>query len=121
MFVLDADNQTMPQFSEEADEWPSIKEVRGIYNIYSLYIHCSLIKFVFFTIIVLFFLGDWSKTGAVFSAEDLALLDCTGRPQQVCTPILYVLIKSSYSISTISIYLCIMHRKNSKLGAYPFV
>lgn len=27
--------------------------------------------------------GDWSKTGAVFSAEDLALLDSTGRPTQV--------------------------------------
>ncbi|KAL0869215.1 hypothetical protein ABMA27_007492 [Loxostege sticticalis] len=51
----DTDNQTIPPLSVEADEWPSIKEVRG----------------------------DWSKTGAVFSAEDLALLDSTGRPQQL--------------------------------------
>ena len=29
------------------------------------------------------FSGDWSKAGAVFSAEDLALLDSTGRPAQV--------------------------------------
>ncbi|CAG9789231.1 unnamed protein product [Diatraea saccharalis] len=43
---------------EEADEWPSIKDVKG----------------------------DWGKTGAVFSAEDLALLDSTGRPQQQLTP-----------------------------------
>ncbi|KAL0819742.1 hypothetical protein ABMA28_007790, partial [Loxostege sticticalis] len=51
----DTDNQTIPPLSVEADEWPSIKEVRG----------------------------DWSQTGAVFSAEDLALLDSTGRPQQL--------------------------------------
>ncbi|KAL4709843.1 hypothetical protein ACJJTC_000330 [Scirpophaga incertulas] len=51
----DADNQN-PQFPvEETDEWPRIKEVRG----------------------------DWSKTGAVFSAEDFALLDSTGRAQQL--------------------------------------
>ncbi|XP_028164652.1 hemicentin-1-like, partial [Ostrinia furnacalis] len=51
----DADNQTVQPLSVEAEEWPSIKEVRG----------------------------DWTKTGAVFSAEDLALLDSTGRPQQL--------------------------------------
>lgn len=51
----DTDNQPSAPSIDETDEWPSIKEVRG----------------------------DWSKTGAVFSAEDLALLDSTGRPQQL--------------------------------------
>ncbi|XP_072929973.1 neural cell adhesion molecule 1-like [Epargyreus clarus] len=51
----DGENQNPPPTSVEADEWPSIKEVRG----------------------------DWCKTGAVFSAEDLALLDSAGRPQQL--------------------------------------
>ncbi|XP_049877452.1 hemicentin-1-like [Pectinophora gossypiella] len=49
----DGDNQTVQPIADEADEWPSIQEVRG----------------------------DWSQTGAVFSAEDLALLDSAGRPQ----------------------------------------
>ncbi|KAJ0173701.1 hypothetical protein K1T71_010850 [Dendrolimus kikuchii] len=51
----DAESQITAPVVEEADEWPSIKEVRG----------------------------DWRKSGAVFSAEDLALLDSTGRPQQL--------------------------------------
>ncbi|XP_045776193.1 hemicentin-1-like [Maniola jurtina] len=51
----DGENQKLPPTTSEADEWPSIKELRG----------------------------DWSKTGAVFSAEDLALLDSTGRLQQL--------------------------------------
>ncbi|XP_059053190.1 hemicentin-1-like [Achroia grisella] len=51
----DSDNQPAPHSTDEVDEWPSIKEVRG----------------------------DWCKTGAVFSAEDLALLDTAGRPQQL--------------------------------------
>ncbi|XP_026315160.1 neural cell adhesion molecule 1-like [Hyposmocoma kahamanoa] len=48
----DAESQNVPPNIEE-DEWPNIQEVRG----------------------------DWGKTGAVFSAEDLALLDSAGRPQ----------------------------------------
>ncbi|KAF9823861.1 hypothetical protein SFRURICE_013398, partial [Spodoptera frugiperda] len=51
----DSENQPSAPILDETDEWPSIKEVRG----------------------------DWSKAGAVFSAEDLALLDSTGRPQQL--------------------------------------
>ncbi|CAH0594175.1 unnamed protein product [Chrysodeixis includens] len=51
----DCENQPSAPIMDETDEWPSIKEVRG----------------------------DWSKTGAVFSAEDLALLDSTGRPTQL--------------------------------------
>ncbi|CAB3246046.1 unnamed protein product [Arctia plantaginis] len=51
----DSENQRTAPSIEEADEWPSIKEVRG----------------------------DWSKSGAVFSAEDLALLDSAGHPQQL--------------------------------------
>ncbi|PZC75507.1 hypothetical protein B5X24_HaOG206048 [Helicoverpa armigera] len=51
----DGDNQPSAPIIDETDEWPSIQEVRG----------------------------DWSKAGAVFSAEDLALLDSTGRPQQL--------------------------------------
>ncbi|XP_013192090.2 hemicentin-1 [Amyelois transitella] len=50
----DSDTQ-LTQPSEEIEEWPSIKKVTG----------------------------DWCKTGAVFSAEDLALLDTAGRPQQI--------------------------------------
>ncbi|XP_028038629.1 neural cell adhesion molecule 1-like [Bombyx mandarina] len=49
----DADGQ-VPKL-DDADEWPSIKEVRG----------------------------EWTKSGAVFSAEDLALLDSAVRPQQL--------------------------------------
>ncbi|XP_063627872.1 neural cell adhesion molecule 1-like isoform X1 [Cydia splendana] len=55
IFFLDCENQNVPPTAEEADEWPSIKEVRG----------------------------DWTKAGAVFSAEDLALLDSAGHPQQL--------------------------------------
>lgn len=69
---------------EEADEWPSIKEVRGQYS------KTCFRNFLFYTLFCLevskieyFLLGDWSKVGAVFSAEDLALLDSAGRPQQV--------------------------------------
>ncbi|XP_023954197.2 uncharacterized protein LOC112057866 [Bicyclus anynana] len=56
----DGENQKIPPATSEADEWPSIKELRG----------------------------DWSKSGAVFSAEDLALLDstathCTSRLQEL--------------------------------------
>ncbi|XP_073950535.1 kin of IRRE-like protein 2 isoform X2 [Choristoneura fumiferana] len=51
----DCENQNPPPNTVEADEWPSIKEVRG----------------------------EWTKAGAVFSAEDLALLDSAGQPQQL--------------------------------------
>ncbi|CAG9565372.1 unnamed protein product [Danaus chrysippus] len=51
----DGESQKAPASTVEADEWPSVKEVRG----------------------------DWNKTGAVFSAEDLALLDSTGHPQEI--------------------------------------
>ncbi|CAH2257059.1 jg11930 [Pararge aegeria aegeria] len=51
----DGENQKLQHATSEADEWPSIKELRG----------------------------DWSQTGAVFSAEDLALLDSAGRMQQL--------------------------------------
>ncbi|KAI5643157.1 immunoglobulin domain-containing protein [Phthorimaea operculella] len=49
----DGENQNIAPNVEEADEWPSIQDIKG----------------------------EWSKTGAVFSAEDLALLDSAGRPQ----------------------------------------
>ncbi|KAJ2938742.1 hypothetical protein O0L34_g3355 [Tuta absoluta] len=49
----DGENQNLAPNVEEADEWPSIQDIKG----------------------------EWSKTGAVFSAEDLALLDSAGRPQ----------------------------------------
>ncbi|KAG6463059.1 hypothetical protein O3G_MSEX013636 [Manduca sexta] len=51
----DGDNQVGACNIDEGDEWPSIKEVRG----------------------------DWTKSGAVFSAEDLALLDSAERPLQL--------------------------------------
>ncbi|XP_047537000.1 synaptogenesis protein syg-2-like [Vanessa atalanta] len=53
----DGESQKGPPATVEADEWPSIMDNRG----------------------------DWSKSGAVFSAEDLALLDSTGRPTQLAS------------------------------------
>lgn len=79
----DSDNQPSAPIIDETDEWPSIKEVRGKFNNdvkKNLRQESkNLTENITFT-------GDWSKAGAVFSAEDLALLDSAGRPQQVSLP-----------------------------------
>ncbi|KPJ18124.1 Nephrin [Papilio machaon] len=51
----DVENQSSPQKVLEADEWPTIKEVRS----------------------------DWENSGPVFSADDLAMLDSAVRSQQI--------------------------------------
>ncbi|CAK1552237.1 unnamed protein product [Leptosia nina] len=51
----DGDSQNVLSATTDADEWSTVREVKG----------------------------DWTKGGAVFSAEDLALLDTTGQPQQI--------------------------------------
>ncbi|XP_045502354.1 hemicentin-1-like [Colias croceus] len=51
----DGETQNVAQANADSEEWSTVREVKG----------------------------DWSKSGAVFSAEDLALLDSAGRPQQL--------------------------------------